>query len=177
MRATALSLLIALSLVSGCSDSASDTTSSPRGAAGPGPTSTTRPGVADAAALLDTLRDGGSTVDPSEPARGDGALLGVTPTLFCLDGFPLQVFEYASPAEREQHSEGISADGSELSSAGGGAAIVEWVGPPRFYASGPMLVLYLGPEGVATTHLEDALGPTITPDAGVGGGPAALPCV
>ena len=158
-------ILLALTalVAAGC---ASDDTSGDAGApdaTAPAPTTTIIVGVDDTESLLDALDQSGSTLGPPDD-QADPGLLAAQPTLACVDGYSLQIYEYESTAERERQSQGISIDGSSVPS-GGGVAIVEWVAPPHFYARDRLIALYLGPDGPTTDRLETLLGATITPQA------------
>jgi hypothetical protein len=167
-------LVLSALLVAGCADD--ETSGDARGPAmTSAPVTTTSLGVDDAESLLNALEQSGSSVGRSD-GQADPGLLGARPALACVDGFTLQIYEYASTAARERRSAAISPDGSTVP-AGAGVAIVEWVAPPRFYAQGRLIALFLGPDGPTTDRLETLLGATITPQAAsTGGGPQPVGC-
>lgn len=58
----------------------------------------------------------------------------------------------------------------------GHATIIEWAGEPRFWLTGPVLVLYRGPDP-ATEHLLTAvLGPTLARGSGRALDPTQFDC-
>lgn len=71
-------------------------------------------------------------------------------------GEDVQVFEYDTEAARQEASEAISADGTAI-----GTSQVHWIGTPRFWAGGRILVLYLGGDETVVEHLSAVLGSPI----------------
>ena len=109
------------------------------------------PPVTSYASLMTALRTAGATVDGgaaiSQPfLSGAGRIMKV-------NGADVQAFEYTSPAAAEADAIRINPDGS-----GTATILVTWVGPPHFYRTGPMLVLYVGSQGDVIRPLEAVLG-------------------
>lgn len=77
-------------------------------------------------------------------------------TMLGVGGEDVQVFEYASAAARQEESAAISADGTTI-----GTNQVHWIGTPRFWASGRLVVLYLGDDETLRELLSAILGPPI----------------
>lgn len=77
----------------------------------------------------------------------------VTGRFLRLDGDDVQVFEYPDAAARRADSETISADGRTI-----GGAKPMWIGTPRFWAGGRIIVLYLGDDEQVIEALSGVLG-------------------
>lgn len=97
-----------------------------------------------------------------------GSLLGTPAHLLCVDGTRVSVYEYRDGAARAAVSDMISPDGSELrsgpdSNGNSHSTIVEWIGPPHFFASGRIIVLVLTDDTTLLEWLTGAVGPTISP--------------
>jgi hypothetical protein len=92
-----------------------------------------------------TMRQGSFTPDP---LPGEGVSL-------CVNGQPVNVYVFASAAERKQASARIDrTDPFHI-----GTAIVEWIGSPRFWERDRIIVLYVGPDPAVQTLLTSVLGP------------------
>ncbi len=94
---------------------------------------------------------------------GDG-VLGIPPTILCVDRELIHVYAYASDQARADHSDGIGASGSDIRT-GTRAVMVDWVGPPHFFARGRIIVLYLGHTHSVLAQLTHLLGTTLSPKA------------
>lgn len=70
-----------------------------------------------------------------------------------VDGNTIQVFEYKTAARAEADSRKISEDGSPI-----GTTMITWVGPPHFFKSGRLIVLYIGENTALINALGNALG-------------------
>jgi hypothetical protein len=108
--------------------------------------------VADFASLLEHLRARGLAArvedDVEQPffsAKGKALAIGDE---------HVQVFEYATPAAAVAEAARVSPDGMTV-----GTTKVHWLGPPHFYRSGRLLVLYIGTDREVQEALEAALGP------------------
>lgn len=71
-----------------------------------------------------------------------------------LDGADIQVFEYPSKGAVEADAVTISPDGSSV-----GTTMPFWVGPPHFFKSGRLIILYIGSDPGILVWLESILGP------------------
>jgi len=71
-----------------------------------------------------------------------------------LYGDHVQVFEYPDRAKAEKDAAQVSADGMTI-----GTAKPHWLGPPHFFRSGKLIVLYVGNEEKVLTALQARLGP------------------
>lgn len=114
-----------------------------------GPSAT--PPVTSYASLMTALRAAGATVDVGAPISqpflsGAGQIMKV-------NGADVQAFEYRNSAAAEADAARINADGS-----GTATTLVTWVGPPHFYRTGPLLVLYVGSQADVIRPLEAVLG-------------------
>ena len=76
-------------------------------------------------------------------------------------------FEYATVAEREAESAGISPQGQVTVTRNDEATltVAQWSPPPRVFAHGRLIVLTFGPSDTTLAALTELLGGTITPDA------------
>jgi hypothetical protein len=111
--------------------------------------------IADYEELMAALRGVGGMVRPvgefSEPFfRAGGQVVDV-------DGTQVLVFEYSSERDREAESELISTDGSSV-----GSTDITWTDQPNFWASGRVIVQYLGSDQRTLSLLCNALGTPIT---------------
>ncbi len=115
--------------------------------------------VTDYVSLIDNVRAGGATVEPSGDVSQpffslDGQLISV-------DGADVQVFEYADEAAALADAEQISPDGTSV-----GTTMITWVGPPHFFKKARLIVLYVGDDAGVISALEEALGAQIAGAAG-----------
>jgi hypothetical protein len=78
----------------------------------------------------------------------------------CVDRTQVLVYEFDDPSQRRSISATISRDGSHVAN-----SIVEWIGPPRFFARGRILVLTLNDNATLLANLRKILGPTLSPEA------------
>ena len=102
--------------------------------------------VEDSDRLMSELKRAGVAAEPVDTFATDP--IGGAGTLICVATEEVRVYVFdAEDAADEVASRIDPADPSNL-----GNAIVEWVGRPRFWQHGPMLVLYLGGD-VATEEL------------------------
>jgi hypothetical protein len=72
-----------------------------------------------------------------------------------VNGQTVQVFEWADEASRQAVSGTITPEGQF------GAAMIEWVGTPHFWASGKLIALYVGDDASVVSLLTSALGAPI----------------
>jgi hypothetical protein len=71
-----------------------------------------------------------------------------------LYGDHVQVFEYPDRAKAEKDAAQVSADGMTI-----GTAKPHWLGPPHFFRSGKLIVLYVGNDEKVLRALQARLGP------------------
>jgi len=114
-----------------------------------------RVGIGDHEELMAALRGAGGIVRPvgefSQPFfRTGGRVVEV-------EGAPVLVFEYPNERDREAESELISADGTYV-----GSTYITWTDQPNFWASGRVIVEYLGSDRAVLSLLRNALGTPIT---------------
>ncbi len=136
--------------------------------------SSTTTGVDDSSAqdpvrLVAELEEDGSTVEEvgtfsSEPLGGSGQIL-------CVNAEEVRVYLFGS--EELASSVAARIDPNDPSNLGN--AMVEWVGTPRFWQRGPMLVLYLGDDQAIENSLSSILGEPFARGVGPGRGLAGLP--
>jgi len=71
-----------------------------------------------------------------------------------LYGDHVQVFEYPDRAKAEKDAAQVSADGMTI-----GTAKPHWLGPPHFFRSGKLIVLYVGNDEKVLRALQARFGP------------------
>lgn len=112
------------------------------------------------AGLVNSLRQAGVTVEP----RGEVAshFLSAELRLVAVNDSDVLVWEYEDATAAETEAAGISPDGFALRTLAQGTQriiAIEWVGPPHFYKTGKLVVLYVGESEVVIDALESVLGP------------------
>ena len=105
--------------------------------------------------LIDQLRAGGATVEPNGEVIQD--FFSVDGQAIQLNGADVQVFEYADEAARKAESSLITEDGQPNPT-----TMVTWLDRPNFWATGRVIVLYLGKDADVMARLTAALGEPIT---------------
>lgn len=105
--------------------------------------------------LIAALRGAGGIVRPAgefgEPFfRAGGRVVEI-------EGSQVLVFEYPNEQDREGESELIAPDGSSV-----GSTHITWTDQPNFWASGRVIVQYLGSDRAVLSLLHNALGTPIT---------------
>ena len=106
----------------------------------------------DLKGLMSRLRAGGARV-----VRAGGVaqpFFSVRGRALTVNGEQVQVFEYAKAAAAEREARLVDPSGSSV-----GTSMMSWVGPPHFYKSGRLIVLYVGGDQDVIKALESALGP------------------
>lgn len=71
-----------------------------------------------------------------------------------VNGQQMQVFQYAKSEIADREAKRV-----DLGGAGTDTSRAMWVGPPHFYRSGRLIVLYVGSDAALIKALEKALGP------------------
>lgn len=71
-----------------------------------------------------------------------------------VDGEAVQVFEYPDSDQAAAEAAQVAPDGSSI-----GTSMVSWIGPPHFFQSGKLIVIYVGENQPLIEHLESILGP------------------
>jgi hypothetical protein len=112
-------------------------------------------GIRDHEGLLVALRGAGGMVRPagefSQPFFSTGG------RVVEVDGTQVLVFEYANERDREAESDLIAVDGRSV-----GSTTITWTDQPNFWASGRVIVEYLGSDQTMLSLLCNALGTPIT---------------
>jgi len=128
----------------------------------------------DVDSLIAALEAAGASVavnDRFDPAPAD--VLGRDGRRICVDGQRVLVYVFANAAEARTVAAGIDRqDPSRV----GNATIIEWTGEPRFWHSGSLLVLYLGPDPRTEHVLTSVLGPVLSKGGGRGADPQQFAC-
>jgi len=110
--------------------------------------------VRDHVSLVDTLRGQGLTVEPTGPiSQPFFSMPGQT---LRVNGQDIQVFEFKDSTSTESQAKEISTDGMSV-----GNTVIQWISPPHFFATGKIIVLYLGTDAELLKNLETALGKQI----------------
>ena len=110
--------------------------------------------VHDHVSLVDTLRAQGLTVEPTGPISQP--FFPIPGQTLKLNGQDIQVFEFQDSSVTESQAKEISPDGQSI-----GNTVVQWISPPHFFATGKIIVLYLGADPDLLKKLETALGKQI----------------
>ncbi len=131
--------------------------------------------VRDYVSLVDHLRTAGATVVPQTaqptptvpPGERSSSFMSVPVIPITVDGAPVSVYEYADEAVTNAEAARISPDGTTFKPGNGASgATVDWVGPPHFYESGRIIVLYVGTNTAIETLLQQQLGTQFAGQAG-----------
>lgn len=129
---------------------------------------TSIPMGAETAGLVAALGTAGAQVERGQAV--DQPFFSPPGQVLLVDQAEVQVFEYASEAERETESGAIAPDGSAI-----GPSKPAWTGLPNFWARGKLIVLYVGQEPQIIQRLVRVLGRPLT---GLAAAPqATLPAV
>lgn len=119
--------------------------------------------------LIAELNGAGVATDEVDTFATDP--LGGTGTLICVGSEEVRVYLFNDEQTATEVATRIDpADPSNL-----GNAIIEWVGRPRFWQRGPMLVLYLGEDVTTEDLLIGVLGPPFAQGGGPGRGVPLVP--
>ena len=95
----------------------------------------------------------------------DGVVLGGQGTTVCVGEESVQVHEFVDAAAAMEAAATVDrADPSMV-----GNAIVEWIGPPRFWLRDQVIVLYVGDDAAVDAALRTILGRPFAEDPGWGG--------
>lgn len=125
----------------------------PTPAVGESPLAPPAPQVGDLAGLIAALEAAGATLETGDTV--EQPFFEVQGQSLTVNGQPVEVFEWADEAGREAVSRTITPEGQF------GTTIVEWAGTPRFWASGKIIVLYVGENAEVVSLLTAALGAPI----------------
>ena len=104
--------------------------------------------------LVDVLRAQGATVVPAGGV--EQPFFDVQGQLLQLNGTDVQVFEFADEASRKEVSDRIPPNASSI-----GTTMVTWVDQPNIWASGRLIVLYIGQDAEIIDLLTSVLGEPI----------------
>lgn len=109
-------------------------------------------------ALVAALRQQGATANAGNWLSKALPCLSVDGRVVFVNTGTINVFEYATVAAVESDAAKVSPDGSGLIG-DRCAALITWVGPPHFYKSGQLIVVYAGSDQALLRPLEAVLGP------------------
>jgi hypothetical protein len=112
--------------------------------------------------------------DVTHDGTAPGSPLAATAEMLCVNGTQLRVYEHADDGARRVVSDSISTDGSTIAR-GNSRVIVDWIGPPHFFARGRVIALILQDDTELLDTLTRTMGPTLSPDAPQGAR-ATAPC-
>ena len=100
--------------------------------------------------LVEKLKAEGAEVETGDPV--EQPFFSVKAQVLKVNGMDVQVFEYESEDLRAGESGAISPDGSV------GTTMISWIDQPHFWASGKLIVLYVGSDPVTIDLLSGVLG-------------------
>jgi hypothetical protein len=106
--------------------------------------------------LVQRLREDGAKVEPA--GEVDQPFFSVTGQQIMVDGQEVQVFEYTDEMARRAEAAKIAPDGYTV-----GDTKANWISRPNFWATGRVIVLYVGVDKALVSRLTDLLGDPITP--------------
>ena len=104
--------------------------------------------------LVEALEGAGASVEAGNEILHE--FFPVPARVLQVNGAQVQVFEFADEAARQAAQETISADGTSI-----GTSMITWIEPPHFFASGRLIVLYLGSDAAILELLAGLLGDPI----------------
>ncbi len=102
--------------------------------------------------LINRLKTRGRKVLPG--GKVSQPFFSVGGRIITADGEQVQAFQYASAKAAEREAKAVDSQGSAV-----GTSMPMWVGPPHFYKSGRLIVLYVGQSSSLIEALNRALGP------------------
>jgi len=97
---------------------------------------------------------GASVVRAGVLPQSSNPFFSVESTSLRVNGHTVHVWEYRNSAEADAQVASVSPDGCEI-----GSSLVDWIGPPHFFRSTRLIVLYVGSEESLLLLLADVLGP------------------
>lgn len=114
-------------------------------------------GLTSTDALTTALRGQNATVVQGDVLpQSSNPFFSTNAQVLIVNGGTVSVFEYASVAAAESDAANVSPDGSVV-----GSTIITWIGPPHFYRTGRLIVLYAGSADAVLGPLETVLGPPL----------------
>jgi hypothetical protein len=106
-------------------------------------------------ALISALQQQGATAVRGETLpRDSNPSFSTNAQIVRVNGGVTSVFEYPSVAAADRDAAKVSRDGSAV-----GSTMITWVGPPHFFKSGRLIVVYAGSDAAVLQPLEAVLGP------------------
>ena len=105
----------------------------------------------ETARLISDLRAAGATVSPSGEITQP--FFTVRGQVIRVNGYDVQVFEYATATASDAEAAQVSPNGSSI-----GTSIVTWIATPHFYKRGQVIVLYVGDDADVINPLKAVLG-------------------
>ncbi len=124
----------------------------------------TQAGFQTAADLMTALQ--GASAQVAETAKMPLASFGGTGQVWQVGAVELQVFTYPTVADRQRVSQAIPADAHVVN-----GQPVEWPAKPNIWASGRLIVVYMGTDGGTILMLSGLLGDPLTQPANEQAGP------
>jgi hypothetical protein len=113
--------------------------------------------VTSTTALVAALQQQGATVRLGEVLPLALPCLSVSGRVVYVNTGGVNVFEYPAASDAEADARKVSPDGSGLTG-DGCVALITWVGPPHFYKSDRLIVVYAGRADDVLRPLEAVLG-------------------
>jgi hypothetical protein len=117
-------------------------------------------GIEGLGEFLDALRAAGATVETA--TKIEQPFFPVAGQIVRVNGAEVQAFEFANEADRREVSDTISETGDQI-----GTSIVDWIDQPNLWATGRLIVIYIGRDQAIINLITGVLGdPITTPAAG-----------
>jgi len=109
--------------------------------------------IADALALELSLKANGADVENGGQS-GDSSFFNVNPSILKVNGFRVEVFEFAPGDAAAEAAKLVSTDGASIKTADGAIMSLMWIAPPRWYTFGNAIILYVGMDEDVIGHLD-----------------------
>ena len=150
MRYILITFLLALFLLSACQPA-----NQPTSVGDQEPPENAKPDsgeVLDTQGFTEALVLTGATV--GQEGEIEQPFFSVPGQVITINGEIVQIFEYADAAQADAEAAQVAPDGSSI-----GASMASWVGPPHFFRSERLIVLYVGDNQSVIDSIETVLGP------------------
>jgi len=124
----------------------------------------------DTQALISSLQASGAQVSRVETIQE--TFFPISGEVLNIDGASVQVFEFPNETERQAVSRWIAEDGSSI-----GTVMIDWASPPRIWATGRLIVIYVENDQTVFEKLTEILGDPITKEVEVPANVTSNPAV
>lgn len=109
--------------------------------------------IADSLALELSLKANGADVENGGQS-GDSSFFNIAPSVLKVNGFRVEVFEFAPGDAAADAAARVSSDGTYIKTVDGAITSLMWIAPPRWYTFGNAIVLYVGLDEEVISHLD-----------------------